>query len=54
MKLTRKETIVLEMDIKDFNSLMYFLDRSSSQTHLVNTDAAKASAMYRSLREMNK
>ena len=54
MKLTRKEMVILEMESKDFDTLMFFLQRGETKTLLEDIDAQKADDMYYSLREMNK
>lgn len=54
MKLTRKEMVELEMESKDFDSLMFYLKRSGDKIVLEDIDAKKASDMYHILHSMNK
>ena len=54
MKLNRKEVVTLEMESKDFDSLMFYLQRSGTQTPLDPIDAKRAKDMYCLLRGLNK
>lgn len=46
MKVTRREIITIEMESRDFDSLMFFLNRCGSQTELGEIDSEKAREMY--------
>ena len=54
MKLNRKEVVTLEMGSSDFDSLMFYLQRSGTQTLLDPIDARGAEDMYNLLRGLNK
>ena len=54
MKLNRKEVVTLEMESKDFDSFMFYLQRSGTQTLLDPIDARNAEDMYNLLRGLNK
>ena len=54
MKLIRKEVVTLEMESKDFDSLMFYLQRGGTQTPLQDIDAKRAEDMYYLLRGLNK
>lgn len=54
MRLEKKEYVTIEMELKEFNSLVYFLQRGGTQTELGEIDSAKAYTMYNELIEMVK
>ena len=53
MKLTRKEMVIVEMESKDFDVLMFFLQRGGTRTLLEDIDAKRAEDMYHLLRRLN-
>ena len=46
MKVTIREMITIEIERRDFDSLMFYLNYSGSQTKLGETDSEKAREMY--------
>ena len=53
-EINKKEMVELEMESKDFDSLMFYLKQSGDKIVLEDIDAKKASDMYHILRSMNK
>lgn len=52
MKLTRRETVTIEMESHEFDSLLFFI--RNSRVALSGIDTINADNMYNSLKELNK